>query len=79
MAFMRVPSLEQEFGRDAAMGLNELGWGKVLLGRALGRDDEGRLVSRTSSLGLLHIGFYFSGVCHVLWGNFCADDLAFRC
>lgn len=45
MAFMRVPSLDEEFGRDAAMGLNELGWGKELLGRALGRDSEGRLVS----------------------------------
>lgn len=45
MAFMRVPSLEEEFGRDAAMGLNSLGWGKELLGRALGRDAEGRLVS----------------------------------
>lgn len=45
MAFMRVPSLEEEFGRDAAIGLNSLGWGKDLLGRALGRDAEGRLVS----------------------------------
>lgn len=45
MAFMRVPSLEEEFGRDAAMMLNTLGWGKDLLGRALGRDAEGRLVS----------------------------------
>jgi len=45
MAFMRVPSLDEEFGRDAAMGLNSLGWGKDLLGRALGRDAEGRLVS----------------------------------
>lgn len=44
MAFMRVPSLDEEFGRDAAMGLNSLGWGKDLLGRALGRDAEGRLV-----------------------------------
>lgn len=44
MAFMRVPSLEEDFGRDAAMGLNSLGWGKTLLGRALGRDAEGRLV-----------------------------------
>lgn len=46
MAFMRVPSLEEEFGRDAAIGLNSLGWGKDLLGRALGRDAEGRLVSQ---------------------------------
>ena len=45
MAFMRVPSLDEEFGRDAAMMLNTLGWGKSLLGRALGRDDDGRLVS----------------------------------
>ena len=45
MAFMRVPSLDEEFGRDAAMMLNSLGWGKDLLGRALGRDAEGRLVS----------------------------------
>lgn len=45
MAFMRVPSLEEDFGRDAAMGLNDLGWGKDLLVRALGRDEEGRLVS----------------------------------
>ncbi|CAN0151915.1 unnamed protein product, partial [Hapterophycus canaliculatus] len=44
MAFMRVPSLEEDFGRDAAMGLNSLGWGKTLLGRALGRDAEGRLM-----------------------------------
>lgn len=49
MAFMRVPSLEEEFGRDAAMGLNALGWGKELLGRALGRDADGRLVRSTSS------------------------------
>lgn len=47
MAFMRVPSLEEEFGRDAAISLNEMGWGKELLGRALGRDVEGRLVSTT--------------------------------
>ncbi|CAM9976725.1 unnamed protein product, partial [Laminaria digitata] len=45
MAFMRVPSLEEDFGRDAAMMLNTLGWGKDLLGRALGRDADGRLVS----------------------------------
>lgn len=44
MAFMRVPNLEEDFGRDAAMNLNELGWGKELLGMPLGRDDEGRLV-----------------------------------
>lgn len=55
MAFMRVPSLDEEFGRDAAMGLNSLGWGKVLLGRALGRDAEGRLVSRTRSC-MLSVG-----------------------
>lgn len=42
---MRVPTLEEEFGRDAAMALNDMGWGKELLARALGRDAEGRLVS----------------------------------
>ncbi|CAM9394274.1 unnamed protein product [Choristocarpus tenellus] len=44
LAFTRVPSLEDEFGRDAAMALNEMAWGKDLLGRALGRDEEGRLM-----------------------------------
>ena len=47
MAFMRVPSVDDEFGRDAAMCLNDLGWGKELLGRALGRNAEGRLVRET--------------------------------
>lgn len=46
MALMRVPSLEEEFGRDAAISLNEMAWGKELLGRAVGRDSEGRMVSQ---------------------------------
>lgn len=62
MAFMRVPSLEEEFGRDAAMCLNALGWGKELLGRALGRDADGRLV-RTASSTITRTFFLFRQEC----------------
>ncbi|CAN0414835.1 unnamed protein product, partial [Discosporangium mesarthrocarpum] len=45
LAFLRVPTLEEEYGREAAMSLNDMAWGKGLLGRPLGKDEEGRLVS----------------------------------
>lgn len=68
MAFMRVPSLDQDFGRDAAMGLNDLGWGKELLGRALGRDGEGRLVRWR---GVLFCCFRFSLVVYGCVTRYC--------
>jgi hypothetical protein len=38
LAYTRVPTLSEEWGSDAAGLLHEMGWGKELKARMLGRD-----------------------------------------
>ncbi len=44
LAYLRAPGLDQDYGRDCALALSDVAWGRQLLCRIHARDAQGKLV-----------------------------------